>query len=486
MVGKFSSTLGMALLPLLVSLASAQESLPDILNRLEQHRSGIQSYVARVTIVRYSTMDYGPPVGEFRGFSIREIGAVADHSRDLMFECTSDYSGEASKSEPSFVVLRRGNQFWRSRGSRLVTAERDSVDKLMDPRVVGLGFCAEINRYSSFEEVLGNYRNWPAGRSTPAGQNGELANIGLLTFNLSQGYSPVRTGAAGAVTVRCQNTKTDTGIWLPEHAFYECSGSNGMYIHVEWLSINKPISPTIFTPTTVAKLCGLEFENRTPNEPATIKGLGSPSKAGKSSLSPLDRWGGLEACSRNVYQQMWLSRSNQLGPVSEEQTKLAEEILDENRTDYPTFNLLIKTTDSVESFSRSLSARLRKSDLVLDQKFRELLLPKQRDLLFGRYIVVNGLRAFANRAIQDRIGMTEAQQTATMQRLDKQRLQSRQLWSNSLAYEKLDPTLAQMDLRASAKLPAIRDVLSAEQIKIVEEMTGLVLSQPHQRLSFNF
>lgn len=191
-VSKFNSVFCIALVLVSSSRACAQESFNDVLDRLEQHRSGIQSYVARVTIARYSTMDYGPPVGEFRGFSILEIGIVADCSRDLMLECTSGYSGEASQHIPSTVVLRRGKQFWKSQGSRLQTAGRDSVEKLMDPRVVGLGFCAEINRYFSFEEVLGNYKKWRTFETTPAGRDGELANFGMTSFNLAQGCSPVR------------------------------------------------------------------------------------------------------------------------------------------------------------------------------------------------------------------------------------------------------------------------------------------------------
>ncbi len=69
----------------------------------------------------------------------------------------------------------------------------------------------------------------------------------------------MRTGVSGAVSVKSLNTKTVAGIWLPEHAFYDCNGPNGMYIHVDWLAVNSPIAPSVFEPEIVARLCGLQY-----------------------------------------------------------------------------------------------------------------------------------------------------------------------------------------------------------------------------------
>lgn len=466
--------------------SSQQPTFYDVLNRLEEHRGGLLSYVARVTLVNFSTRNYGPPVGEFRAISVREIGVVEDCTRDRMLQCSSSYSGESSRQEPTFVILRDGNRFWRSRASRLAPVERKSASELLDPQIIGLGLCAEINRHFSFEEVLGNYKRWPRLEVIPAKQDGDEVSYGLTSFDLAQGCSPLRTGVSGAVSVKSVNKKTDAGIWLPEHAFYDCNGPSGIYIHVDWLAVNTPVAPSAFEPETVARLCGLQYADGAAISTELETNWIQPPKTGTPPESPVDRWDALQSCYRNVFQQLFDSSVKSELNLTQEQEQLLTNLLNENRPDYPGFDLLGRDQASVESFFQSLRNRLKRSDQQFKEQVLEILLPEQVDMLIGRYIVINGIRAFANRAVQDRLKMTDENRDAFKKRLAKQRQLAMQLWANTIAYEAQDTSLSQLDLRATATLPAIRGFLSPEQVEQVARLTKRVPERTYQRLSFGF
>ncbi|HBE66937.1 MAG TPA: hypothetical protein DDW52_02180 [Planctomycetaceae bacterium] len=457
----------------------AQESFADALDALEEHRSGLLSYVARITIARYSVSKIPRMVGH-RGFSVAQVHVATDKTRGVMVQTKSTYGLENSYLRP-LVFLKHPGRFWMSAGRQFNEVGRDQVDQMLDPEVVGIGVCGEINRYFSFEEVLGGYRDWP---ERFVESDGDVVRFNNVWIDRSKGGSVLHTQIGKMVSVDTSYVKTEAGIWLPQHAFYDCNGDRGMFIYIDWLSVNKPISANVFHPGYVAGWCGLDFEEGAivPEDRQWMR----PPKAQEEPSTPVDSWREIANSYRPIFQQLWINVPLPQIPLRPEAQEAAETFLNENRIDFPDFELLAKDTDSVKSYFKILAARMKQSDKKYREAVEEILTPSQADVLYGRFIVINGLDAFANRAIQARIGMTDEQIGAFTDRRARQRQLAKNLWCNTVAYEKEHPTMPQLDMRSSATLPAIRDFLTKQQVDLVAELTALAPIRTPQRLSFGF
>ncbi|GAB5403493.1 MAG: hypothetical protein Aurels2KO_17240 [Aureliella sp.] len=449
------------------SCAHGQESLRDQLDHLKEHRSGLQTYVAKITIASYSTNDYGPPVGIHRGFLIREIGVVADKTQDSVLSCSTSYSAESSPITPSKIILRQGDKFWVTSGRKFASVERSRADSLLEPDIIGLGFCAEIGRFTSFEKLVSG-------------------NIGAkLTLDKRRGYSPIQTGLNGYVSVRCEPTLTKEGLWLPQRAFYECNSDNGMYIHVEWLAINRPVSPLLLQPATIARLSGYEFQGTAAPAVSTkeIAKISVPANVSRESLR--QSWGMLGTSYRDIYQQAWLS--SQLGTLGiAGEAEAAHNFLNSHRIDFPDFNLLVKDTESVETYFASLAQRLAEANTVYRRAFQNNLSPEQHDAFIALYIRRNGLEAFANRAVQEHFTVSEEQVEALEKLLGERRAIARQNWADTSAYSEKDPNLSGLDFRAEATLSDTRIFLNAEQRWLLASLLSRAPKRVYQRLSLGF
>lgn len=140
-----------------------------------------------------------------------------------------------------------------------------------EPLALGMGFCAEVNRFTPFDDAAANLKSWSAEGMT-AEQRGPLYSFRTPIYgkpNLSTTHIVFDTSRDCIVrSIGMRSGRNDDigalddvepvqvdGHWLPKRVSYHC-GSDFVTWELDWVSVNKPLPADLFDADTLQAMAG--------------------------------------------------------------------------------------------------------------------------------------------------------------------------------------------------------------------------------------